>query len=261
MKVYASLTSIPSRVTRILDANLQSLLAQDHLIERIIVTVPTVNFRGQRTDAVDFSFLNRYPNVICHRPEYDWGPIMKYVGGLEHICEPDALVYVCDDDQHYAPNRVSNLVQHWTRVGDPRAIVGWVGTGVQSWAESVHTVHGVRGVLVPKAALVDLHAALTRMAVPRCCAINDDALASIQFRKAGYRIVDRSGQDDEFSDGEHFETLDGLHRSYRTRAAKFFDIVRCHWRFNQPFAGLLAGSALLIALALIAGLVTLRSSR
>ena len=57
--VYVSLTSIPSRVSRILDANLQSLLTQDHPVERIVVTIPTVNYRGQPCDTVDASFLNR----------------------------------------------------------------------------------------------------------------------------------------------------------------------------------------------------------
>jgi hypothetical protein len=255
MKVYVSLTSIPTRVSRILEANLRSLIHQDYAVERIVVTVPTVNFRGQCCEAIDVSFLDRYPNVVCHRPDYDWGPIMKYVGGLEHIPEADALVFVCDDDQFYAVDRISNLVNHWRSLNDSKAIVGWIGDGVQSWARTVHTVHGVRGALVPRAALVDLHEVLKRTHVPRCCAVNDDALASIHFIKAGYHIVDRSGQDDEFAGEENLEEADGLHSAYAHPALKVLDIVCCHLRFNQPFAGLVLGTTVLAVLVLLASLV------
>jgi len=249
--VYVSLTSIPSRVSSVLDGNLQSLLGQDYPIERIIVTIPTINFRGQPCDALDVSFLNRYPSVICHRPDYDWGPVMKYVGGLAHIPEADALVFVCDDDQHYAPNRVSNLVRVWQASHDDKAIVGWIGKGVQSWAKAVYTVHGVRGVLVPRAAIVDLRDALQRTSVPRFCAMNDDALGSIFFIKAGYHLVDRSGQDDEFSEAEIADAPDALHRRHAHPALKFLNTVGIHCRFNQPFAGLLIGGAALVVLGVI----------
>jgi hypothetical protein len=228
----------------------ESLVAQEHPIERIVITVPTINFREQPCHDVDVAFLIRYPNVVCHRPNYDWGPIMKYVGGLDYI-EDDALVFVCDDDQHYAPNRVSNLVRHWTSLNDPKAIVGWVGAGVQSWHTSLFTLHGVRGVLVPKAALVDLYGAVKRFELPRCCAMNDDVLASIQFAKAGYRIVDHSGQDDEFTAAENYEAEDALHTCYPNHAAKVWDIVRCHWRFNQPFMRLTAGAAMLLLILVL----------
>jgi hypothetical protein len=251
MKVYVSLTTIPSRVSRILEANLQSLFTQDYPVERIVVTLPTVNFRGQPCDTVDVSFLDRYPKVICHRPNYDWGPVMKYVGCLEHIPDPEALVFICDDDQRYASNRISNLVNRWYELNDPNAILGYVGSGIQSWATSLYTVYGVRGVLVPKAAIVDLDAVLKRTELPRWCAMNDDVFACIFLRRAGYHIVDHSGQDDEFADAENPEVEDALHSSYRHHSVKVWDAVRSHWRFNQPFMGLVAG-----ALALAAALVT-----
>ncbi|HET6960435.1 MAG TPA: glycosyltransferase [Vicinamibacterales bacterium] len=249
--MYASLTSIPSRASRILDATVQSLINQDHPIRHIIVTVPTVNMRGQMWDGVDVTFLDRYPQVICHRPDYDWGPVMKYMGALQHVHEDDALIFICDDDQQYAPDRISMLVRYWRELNDSRAIVGWVGRGMQSWAKPLNIVHGVRGVLVPKAALVDLQEALTWTDV-RCCAMNDDVVASIFFAKAGYRIVDRSGQDDEFVERENFESGDGLHSVHGNRVAKVLYIARCHWRLNQPFMGLLAGVMALVAIALTA---------
>jgi hypothetical protein len=256
MNVYVSLTSIPSRASRTLTASLQSLISQDHPVRRIIVTLPTVNMRGQSWDGVDLAFLDRYPHVICHRPDYDWGPVMKYVGCVPHIREDDALIFICDDDQQYASNRISTLVRHWCGVNDPKAIVGWVGRGLQSWARPLNIVHGVRGVLVPKAAIVDLHNALTRTGV-RCCALNDDVLASIYFAKAGYRIVDRSGQDDEFATRENFEAADGLHRLHGNRVAKLFYIARCHWQLNQPFMGLVVGALALVVVVLVASLVFL----
>jgi hypothetical protein len=257
MKVYASLTSIPSRVSRVLNANLQSLFSQDYPVDRIIITIPTVNLRGQSCANVDVSFLDCYPQVVCHRPDYDWGPVMKYVGCLEYIDDDRALVFVCDDDQQYAPDRISNLVNLWRSVKDDRAIVGWVGPGIQSWTRALRTVAAVRGVLVPKAAIVDLHAALKGTELPRCCALNDDVLASIHFVKAGYSLVDRSGQNDEFTRPENPESQDALHRMYANQRAKVRDIMLCHWRFNQPFAGVVVGSASLIGVALAVGLVWL----
>jgi hypothetical protein len=256
LNVYVSLTSIPSRASRILDENLQSLITQDYPVHRIIVTIPTVNMRGQAWDGVDVAFLDRYPEVICHRPDYDWGPVMKYVGCVPYIREDDALIFICDDDQRYAANRISTLVRHWRGLNDPKAIVGWVGRGMQSWAKPLNIVHGVRGVLVPKAALVELHEALTWTDV-QCCALNDDVLASIFFAKAGYRIVDRSGQDDEFAERENFEAEDGLHRLHHSRVGKVLYIAGCHWRLNQPFMGLVVGAIALGVVALAAALVFL----
>ena len=256
VRVSVSLTSIPSRASRILDATLQSLIRQDYPIDRIIVTVPTVNMRGQSWNGVDVRFLDRYPQVVCHRPDYDWGPVMKYVGAVQHVHEDDALVFVCDDDQQYAPTRISTLVEYWRGLNDPKAIVGWIGRGMQSWAKPLNITHGVRGVLVPKTALVDLHEELTWTDV-RCCAMNDDVVAGIFFSKAGYRLVDRSGQDDEFADRENFESGDGLHSVHGGRVGKVLYIARCHWRLNQPFMGQVAGATALAVIALMTVLVLL----
>jgi len=256
LRVYVSLTTIPSRASRILAATVASLINQDHPVHRIIVTVPTVNMRGQSWDDVDVAFLEDDPQVVCHRPDYDWGPVMKYIGGVQHVREDDALVFICDDDQEYASNRISTLVHHWRSLNDPKAIVGWVGQGLQSLAKPLNIVHGVRGVLAPKAALVDLHEAL-RWTDVQCCAMNDDVVASIFFTRAGYRIVDRSGQDDEFAERENFESGDGLHSVHGNRISKVLYIARCHWRLNQPFMGLVAGAMALAVFALAMALVFL----
>ena len=257
MKVYVSLTTIPSRATRILEANLQPLLAQDFPVERIVVTIPTVNLRGQACADVDVSFLARYPNVVCHRPDYDWGPVMKYVGCLDYIAEDDALVFVCDDDQQYAPDRITKLVQTWRSARDEKAVAGWLGRGSQSWFRALHHTAGFRGVLLPKRAIVDLRAWLATTALPRYAAMNDDVLVGIRLYKSGYRVIDRSGQDDEFARPVNQEDADALHTMYPYHAAKVWDILRCYWRFNQPFAATIVVGVAAALIALGVGLARL----
>jgi hypothetical protein len=255
-QVYASLTTIPSRVNRTLNATIESLESQTYPLAGIIVTMPTVNMRGQSWDnKVDLTFLDKRMGVVCHRPEYDLGPVMKYIGCLDYT-PPDALIYVCDDDQQYATDRVSNLVNTWNELNDANAIIGWTGRGMQSLFTQSRSIYGFRGVLVPRSAIVKLKQYLDQSDILKpCCAMNDDVLASIIFTKSGYHITNRSGQDDEFQNEVNHEHVDALHSQYKSDSAKYGDMIKCHWQHNQPFMGLVLAGIITSIVAFI-GLLT-----
>jgi len=114
LPVYISMTSIPSRLDRIVPERILTLMSQDHTIARIVLSLPKNNMRGQVWESKWPDFLTRSPYsslISIVRPDKDLGPIMKYFGILEYQDLPEEC-YVCsvDDDQIYCKNLVSTFM-------------------------------------------------------------------------------------------------------------------------------------------------------
>lgn len=263
--VYISLTSIPSRATRILQENLDELLHQDYPFKKIIVTIPTVNMRGQvysDDDKEKLAYVNdpKYKNkVVFHRPNVDYGPVMKYVGCLPHVLESDALIFVCDDDQKYAPTRISSLIKRWLQVDEasrPKTIVARKSDRmyVDKLAPSFTTLMGFRGLLVPKAAIEMLQKAIHDYggSIPKCCSMNDDVFASIHFFQAGFK-AETGDTEPSFVDGdtENKESVDSLHGSYSAHIKKIMDVARCNLQYNKSGCGMVTAVGIFSVVFLI----------
>jgi len=112
-QVVASLTAIPSRLGTSCRKAIESLLPQ---VEHVYLSVPAdyKRFPG----AVELPpYLSESPykeKVTVVRGE-DAGPATKYVGALS-VIPHDAWVFVCDDDQEYAPTLISRMKTRLDRV-------------------------------------------------------------------------------------------------------------------------------------------------
>lgn len=118
--MYASITSIPSRLDKIKPC-IDSLLNQTVKFTQIFLTIPLCTLRKQNDVAYQIpDFLTSSPykeSVTIVRPDKDYGPIMKFIGATDFMpC--DSLVFVGDDDQMYHSTLVERLLQHYLSFGN-----------------------------------------------------------------------------------------------------------------------------------------------
>lgn len=110
--MYISLTTIPSRMKRVLRDNLQDLLLQTYPVKGVILTIPKSNMRGQVVDTALPDWLLEEPfasRITILRPEQDFGPVLKYIGGKD-IVPPGAWVFACDDDTRYVHTGIADWI-------------------------------------------------------------------------------------------------------------------------------------------------------
>jgi len=98
MKIYASLTTIPSRLDKI-DEPLKSILRDR--FDGVFLNLPYKSRRGREypQEAID-ALVRRMDSdkLIITRVDHDHGPITKLVGSLDRI-NPEDFVVVFDDDR------------------------------------------------------------------------------------------------------------------------------------------------------------------
>lgn len=124
--VYISLTSYCTRINRILKKNLLVLFEQDYCnIKTIFVTIPLQNMKGDlMTEPIEWLSTEEpfKSKVTLLRPEKDYGPIMKWLGPAKLI--PDkSFVFICDDDQQYTKNYISECVRVALRSPNPHKTI------------------------------------------------------------------------------------------------------------------------------------------
>ncbi len=238
--VYISLTSIPSRCNA-LKTTVQHLLQQDYVgIKGIVVTVPLVNLRGIPFESADdWSWITRDSytsrNVILHRPAFDYGPCMKYVGMAPFLPKDNdnVWVFVCDDNKHYRSTRVSDLVLQIRNkkrvIASPAAVFG-----LEAFGNGMFSPLGFKGVLIHKEGIFKLERKLTRRQVPLCCSMNDDVMIGIMLHQCGYSFTrDRKHAPSAvFVDNSGVRT-NSLHRTYDGDFQKYKDMYRCQVALNR----------------------------
>jgi len=104
LSVVASLTTIPSRIgTSCVDA-IQSLLRQ---VDHVYLSVSSSYERFADPLVIPAVLLNE-PKVTIVLAK-DRGPLTKYVGALDHL-DPGQWIFICDDDQVYAPTLIERMM-------------------------------------------------------------------------------------------------------------------------------------------------------
>ena len=106
MKTIISLTSIPSRF-KYINMTLDSLLAQDTKVDKIILYVPRYYQRFNKK-------LDKLPSVpegiIAKFSDADYGPATKILPAIKDFSDEDVRIIFCDDDRIYPKNLVSTLI-------------------------------------------------------------------------------------------------------------------------------------------------------
>jgi len=99
MRVFASLTTIPSRLPHI-EQCLSSILS-DQGFERVVLNIPALTLRGKTYPEEELEKLQEKfgDRLMIHRIPQDFGPITKLVGSLDAIDDPNAVIVVFDDDR------------------------------------------------------------------------------------------------------------------------------------------------------------------
>jgi len=116
-RVVVSLTTIPSRLTRLRPA-LNSLLTQDYPPSAIYLAVPRQSVRERKPYQMP-GWLAEHPAVTVIDCERDWGPASKLLPTLLAERErPDTLVITVDDDNIYPREMVATFVKFSQRLPD-----------------------------------------------------------------------------------------------------------------------------------------------
>jgi hypothetical protein len=178
---------------------------------------------------------------------------MKYFGFLELDTPEDTWVWVCDDDQLYKTDRVSDAVQVLSTI-PPEQQKNTVITFDGFNHLFVNTIIGVKGVFIHKTMIRKAKAAIEAMKnVPDCCFMIDDNLMSIALKKVGARILDTPCTMDRiFENGtDNKEAEDALHTAHN----RSMDQLQCSWQTDDSFQAIVITLSIILGIALIFMLV------
>lgn len=115
--IVVSLTTVPSRIERILPA-LNSLLDQTVIPDRIFLALPSLSKREQ-TGYVVPEELHGHPRVTVLPSSRDWGPATKFIPALLQLADtPDAAILAVDDDNVYPRTFVETFRRFATLLPD-----------------------------------------------------------------------------------------------------------------------------------------------
>ena len=110
IKIYASFTSIPSRLNDT-EKVIKSLLNQTYPIEKIIFNIPIGTFKRTGEEYFVPKYLEKYKDKVEVVRCKEYGPGTKLLGGLDRI-PYDSFIYVIDDDLTIPKNHLERLVSH-----------------------------------------------------------------------------------------------------------------------------------------------------
>ena len=224
-------------------------MQQTYPVKTIILTIPRSNMRGQPVEQELPIWLTEEPfvsRVTVLRPEQDYGPILKYIGGKD-LVPAGAWVFACDDDQRYAADGISRWLPLVTRDTD---ILN------SSWCLEltarlgVRLISGYNGVLFSRA-FMDTILANFDPQLPLCSLRVDDDLISIYARDNGYYVK----RAPVIMDLLHFgatagEAADSLAFSYN----RLRDRHKTHVRMNPQYV---CGLWVIVAVASILSFIML----
>lgn len=168
LKIYASFTSIPGRLDKT-EKTLKSLLNQSYPIEAIYINIPTGQHKRSGLDYYVPEYLYKYSDkvIVSRCPEY--GPATKLLGSIPYINDPNAYIYIIDDDIDYKNDHLKSLVK---QINDPKKID--VVINPLCWAAYVskNGVCGYAGYLVKRKVLDGIYDFYNK--IPKSCYTVDD---------------------------------------------------------------------------------------
>jgi hypothetical protein len=105
MRVVGTLTTIPSRISKINDT-IKSIVNQSFPLDAIYLNIPYISNK-ENCEYIIPDEYNNYCNIIrCT----DYGPITKILGALLEEHEPDTIIITFDDDIIYPQGLVEKLI-------------------------------------------------------------------------------------------------------------------------------------------------------
>ncbi len=125
-KVYISLTTSPTRISKILPV-LQAL--DTEYVENIFLALPD-RYRNSENYVIPAE-LDQFPKLKILRTPTDLGPIMKLLPAVLAVkSDPDAIVLTVDDDTGYPFGMVGQLIKATIKQG---AASTTLGTNIDLW--------------------------------------------------------------------------------------------------------------------------------
>lgn len=169
MKVIASLTTLPSRISKI-SKMLISILDQTYPVDAIHINIPLVCKRTKETYVIP-EWLESFPKLQIFRTE-DYGSITKVAPTF--FREKEAYIWSVDDDLAYPPYTLQKLVDD----KNPEAIRYYI----QFMLENLKVFEGFGSVLYPPACIKEdfLEYLEITSALPDC-RVSDDVILSNYF--------------------------------------------------------------------------------
>lgn len=130
IRIVVSLTTIPSRL-KFLDRVVRDLLNQTHLPDTIYLHIPRYSKKENRPYDVDSlrTFLPSDSRLLINICD-DYGPITKLIPTLDLETDPETLIIIVDDDMHYYPDRIKQLLTYAEEY--PNAAIGGDGWIISS---------------------------------------------------------------------------------------------------------------------------------
>ena len=168
IKIYASFTSIPGRLDKI-ESTLKSILRQNYPIEKIFINIPEGTHTRTNKSYYIPKFLYKYPdNIVVNRCK-EYGPATKLLGSIPYITDPNAYIYVVDDDISYPKNHLRKLIKHIKNIDDVDAVINPL-----CWAAYVTKdgVCGYSGYIIKRKVLDKIYDFYDKL--PKSCLTVDD---------------------------------------------------------------------------------------
>ena len=161
-QVVASLTTIPSRIPS-LSKTLDSLLSQvDHVY--VSIADSYLRFGGASITIPPELQTEKYSEKVTFVKGPDYGPASKYLGTLSAL-PSQTWVFVCDDDQVYHPQLITNMLRKITRLGVYQNRYEKIKE-----TSSGGLIHGYTGLMIHGSHLTDL----PTFPLPDCARYVDD---------------------------------------------------------------------------------------
>ena len=182
LKVYASFTSIPGRLDKT-EKTLRSLLKQSYPIEAIFINIPIGKHNRSGLDYYIPEYLYKYSDkvIVSRCPEY--GPATKLLGSIPHINDPNAYIYIVDDDINYKKDHLKSLVKQIRDPGEVDVVINPL-----CWAAYVSGdgVCGYAGYLVKRKVLDGIYDFYDK--IPKSCYTVDDMWVGVYLHQRTKKI-------------------------------------------------------------------------
>lgn len=212
MKIYAALTTIPSRI-EFVDKAIASLVSQTRHIDTIFLNVPKLykRFPDKVIPDSKLEMLSaRYGSQLCiNRLEEDYGPGTKLLGVPQHIFEEDAILVLIDDDVTYKNDAVeimSGRIEDDVAKGDGKRLYSFF---VQH-ANGIDIAQGVDMMCMHTKPLKHIHRFFDTIVRNNISILlNDDMWISFYFAKKGFvsTKVDRTDGESVYTELTRVDAL------------------------------------------------------
>jgi len=193
MRIIASLTTIPSRISRMRPV-IEAILAQTTPIEHIEINVPTTCIRTGEDYVVPEWFADFQGKLKVFQTRDD-GAITKIAPTLlRHFGEEDLWLWSVDDDAVYPPYQLAKLADRAASLGKTDVI--WSRHGgtldaadnISFWQgeRDVDMFEGFGGIVYPPGTLnnaAEFAEYVARTSANADCRLSDDIVLSYYFRE------------------------------------------------------------------------------